>query len=239
MRLDKFLSECDVGTRSQVKKYIKQGSVTCNGIPVSDGKLQVDEKADLICCQGRQLRYEPFVYYLFHKPKGCVCAKKDRKHDTVFSYVPMNAKNDLFPVGRLDLDTEGLLIITNDGMFSHSLLSPRKHVDKIYFAELNQPAVKTDIEAFAKGLDIGDDSLTKPAVLTIEETNPCQVRITISEGRYHQVKRMVHAVGKKVLYLKRIAMGKYTLEDTLAPGEYRTFTERELTYVEEYKSGIV
>ena len=236
MRLDKFLSAFGVGTRSQVKKILKQGSVTVNGQPVCDGKLQIDSEKDSICYQGKKLAYEEFIYYVFHKPGGCVCAGEDAIHDTVFRYVPMNEKKDLFTVGRLDLDTEGLLLITNDGAFSQSLLSPRKHVDKTYFAILDAAATEDDVAAFARGLHIGDDKDTRPAKLEINPKDAKQVYITIAEGRYHQIKRMANAVGKEVTYLKRLTMGRFILDDTLKPGEYRKFTEEELAYVREYKS---
>lgn len=239
MRLDKYLCDCGVGTRSQVKKELKQKKVKVNGDIITDAKYQVDEKKDKVIFAGSPVLYQEYIYYLFHKPAGCVCAREDDLHDTVFSYVPMNAKGDLSPVGRLDLDTEGLLIITNDGAFSHALLSPRKHVDKTYFAKLDNPAKPEDIDIFMTGMDIGDDKPTKPAVLRIDELDAKKVYITISEGRFHQVKRMVAAVGKEVLYLKRLSMGRYLLPDDLKPGEYRTFTEEELSYVNEYKSSSI
>lgn len=237
MRLDRFICECCKTTRSEAKKTIKQGRVKVNGLVMHDGSFKVDTVSDVIAMDGQELSYEAFSYYVFHKPHGCVCANQDNLHKTVFSYVPMNARGDLFTVGRLDKDTEGLLLITNDGVFSHNLLSPKKHVAKTYFAIWNHPATKDDIIAFKEGLDIGDEKPTKSAELSYDECDPTHVTITISEGRFHQVKRMTQAVGKEVCYLKRLSMGKFTLDDTLAPGEYRSFTERELSYVTEYKGG--
>lgn len=239
MRLDKFMSQCGLGTRSEVKKILKTGCVTINGIVAGDGKQQVKENEDVVCCQGRPLTYEAFEYYMFHKPAGCVCANRDAVHETVFSYVPMNARGDLFTVGRLDLDTEGLLLITNDGIFAHHLLSPGKHVEKCYLAHLNQPATPEDVLRFAQGIDIGEQHRTKPAQLSIDPTDGTKVRITIAEGMYHQVKRMMHACGKEVIYLKRLTMGAFVLDESLALGAYRKFTEREMDYVTEYKSSYL
>lgn len=235
MRLDKYLCECSGITRSEAKKKIKQGLVKVNDALAKDGAYKVDASRDNVLMDGVHLSYQEYIYYVFHKPKGCVCANYDALHDTVFSYVPMNPKEDLFTVGRLDMDTEGLLLITNDGEFSHNLLSPKKHVDKTYFALWDKPATEEDIKAFESGLDIGDDKPTKPAKLSFDKSNPTNVFITISEGRFHQVKRMSHAVGKEVLYLKRLSMGQFILEDNLALGEYREFTDKEMKYVKEYK----
>ena len=239
MRLDRFICECSGMTRSEAKKNIKHGLVKVNDLVIKDGGFQVDTASDLVWLNGQRLEYEKFSYYIFYKPQGCVCASKDNIHDTVFSYVPMNGRGDLITVGRLDKDTEGLLLITNDGVFSHNLLSPQKHVDKTYFAIWDKAATSDDVRAFEEGLDIGDEDFTKPAILSYDESNPNHVTITISEGRFHQVKRMSMAVGKEVLYLKRLFMGKFTLDDTLAPGRYRRFTEREMNYVTEYKSGHI
>ena len=239
MRLDKFLSNAGIASRSEIKKILKKGAVRVNGNVVSDGKLQIDETADQVLYQGKKVEYETFVYYAFHKPAGCVCAARDALHPTVFNYVPMNAKQDLFTVGRLDLDTEGLLLITNDGALSHALLSPKKHVKKTYLAYLDAPADPADIRLFAEGIDIGEKRSTKPAELVIDQNDPTHVYITISEGMYHQVKRMVHACGKEVLYLKRLSMGEFSLEDTLDKGAYRTLTEKEMNYVREYKGSTL
>lgn len=239
MRIDKFLSACGKGTRTEVKKLLKQGNVLVNGHVVTDGKTKIDEQKDNVICAGSPIVYRPFVYYVFHKPKGCVCANHDDTHTTVFSYLPMNAGDSLFTVGRLDIDTEGLLLITNDGDFAHRLLSPKKHVDKTYAAILDCAATPEDVIAFENGIDIGDEKKTLPALLEIDEADACSVKITVSEGRFHQVKRMTHAVGKEIVYLKRLSMGKFKLEETLPLGAYREFTQEELDYVEEYKSGHI
>lgn len=235
MRLDRFICECSGITRSEAKKRIKQGGVKVNDLVIKDGAFQVNAAEDCVSFDGKSLSYQEYFYYVFHKPQGCVCANYDDLHKTVFSYVPMNPKADLFTVGRLDIDTEGLLLVTNDGEFSHNMLSPKKHVDKTYLATWDKPATKVDVVAFEHGLDIGDEKPTKPAKLSFDEENPTQVMITISEGRFHQVKRMSQAVGKEVLYLKRISMGNFILEDDLVLGAYREFTKKEMGYVREYK----
>ncbi|MCI5823061.1 MAG: rRNA pseudouridine synthase [Lachnospiraceae bacterium] len=239
MRLDRFLSEAGLGSRSQVKKILKDNKVRVNGSFVQDGKFQVNPESDEVFVGNDRILYQQYEYYLLNKPKGCVCANSDGKYPTVFDYVPMNAKKDLFTVGRLDLDTEGLLIITNDGAFSHSIMSPKKHVDKTYLALWDKEATADDVESFQLGMDIGDEKTTKPAKLSCDEKSPRDVYITISEGRYHQVKRMSAKVGKEVLELKRLQVGKFVLDGNLKPGEYRKFTKEELGYVEQYKGGSV
>ena len=239
MRLDRFLSEGGFGSRSQVKKILKDHKVQVNGSFISDGKIIVEPYKDEVFVGTQRVEYQELVYYLFYKPGGCVCANKDSIHATVFQYVPMNKKQDLFTVGRLDLDTEGLLIITNDGKFSHSIMSPKKHVEKTYIALWDKDATLEDVTAFEHGIDIGDDKITKPAKLSYDADSPQKVTITISEGRYHQVKRMSANVGKEVLKLKRLQVGKFVLDERLKPGEYREFTKEEMEYVEQYKCGSV
>ena len=170
----------------------------------------------------------PIQYFLLNKPAGCVTATKDNLSDTVMSFLPDNAREDLFPVGRLDKDTEGLLLITNDGQLAHELLSPKKHVDKTYFAVIGGKVKEEHIQQFQEGLDIGDDTLTMPAKLKIIKSDAVsEIELTIHEGRFHQVKRMFEAVGTKVTYLKRISMGPLSL-GTLQPGEVRRLTEEEI-----------
>lgn len=227
MRLDKLLADMNIGTRSEVKQHIKRGNITVDGnCNVSPGQ-HVDPKTQTICCLGKELHYQKYVYYMFYKPKGCVTARTDGSHKTVMDYIKEN-RRDLSPVGRLDLDTEGLLFITNDGALSHNLLSPARHVGKVYEAKIRGLVTREDIEAFRRGVDIGDDTLTKPAELTIQKADEIStVRIVITEGRYHQIKRMFAAVGKQVVFLKRTAMGSLTLDPLLAPGEYRELTKQE------------
>lgn len=234
MRIDKYLCACQVGTRSEVKKYIKQKLVTVNGVVAQKPDDKMDETKDLVCFRGKEIIYEQYSYYLFHKPAGCVTAVTDDTHKTVMDYFPEEMKKGLSPVGRLDRDTEGLLIITNDGAFAHHIISPSHHVPKTYLAQLDYALPKDAVQRFGKGIDIGDEEVTLPAELVVLDPfvhengyvrYPAQV--TIHEGRYHQVKRMFHALGCKVLYLKRLSIGEISLGD-LKPGEYRRLTENEV-----------
>ena len=228
MRLDKFLCEMGVGTRSEVKTYLKKGQVTVNGEIIKKPEVKIDENKDDICFQGRPLIYEAVQYFLLNKPAGCVTATKDNLSETVMSFLPDNRRDDLFPVGRLDKDTEGLLLITNDGQLAHELLSPRKHVDKTYFAVIDGKVREEHKQLFLDGLDLGDDYLTMPAKLKILKSGEVsEIELTIQEGRFHQVKRMFEAIGTKVTYLKRISMGPLVLGD-LKPGEVRILTDSEL-----------
>ena len=228
MRLDKFLCEMGVGTRSEVKAYLKKGQVTVNGEIIKKPEVKIDENKDDICFQGQPLIYEAVQYFLLNKPAGCVTATKDNLSETVMSFLPDNRRDDLFPVGRLDKDTEGLLLITNDGQLAHELLSPRKHVDKTYFAVIDGEVREEHKQLFLEGLDIGDEELTMPAKLEILKSGEVsEIELTIQEGRFHQVKRMLEAIGTKVTYLKRISMGPLVLGD-LKPGEVRILTNSEL-----------
>ncbi len=229
MRLDKLLADMQIGTRKEIKQYIRQGHVTVDKSSQVSPNQRVDPNIQAICCFGKELHYQKYVYYMFYKPQNCVTARQDALHKTVMDYLPESRKA-LSPIGRLDLDTEGLLIITNDGMLSHNLLSPAKHVIKIYEARIDGPLRTEDIEAFRLGLDIGDNTLTSPAELTVlEHGDSSYVRVAIMEGRYHQIKRMFAAIGRQVLFLKRTAMGSLVLDDTLLPGEYRELTTEELS----------
>ena len=228
MRLDKFLCEIGVGTRSEVKTYLKKGQVTVNGEIIKKPEVKIDETKDDICFQGQPLLYEAVQYFLLNKPAGCVTATRDNLSETVMSFLPDNRRDDLFPVGRLDKDTEGLLLITNDGQLAHELLSPRKHVDKTYFAVIDGEVREEHKQLFLEGLDIGDEELTMPAKLEILKSGEVsEIELTIQEGRFHQVKRMLEAIGTKVTYLKRISMGPLVLGD-LKPGEVRILTNSEL-----------
>lgn len=228
LRLDKYLAEVGVGTRSEVKKLIRAKLVTVNGIPAAKSEQKVDENVDEVCLRGEKLNYVNFEYYLFHKPAGCVSATEDKLHRTVMDYLADTARKDLFPVGRLDIDTEGLLLITNDGALAHELLSPAKHVAKTYYARIDGKVTEEDISLFEKGVDIGEEKLTKPAKLKIIKSDMVsEIELTITEGRFHQVKRMFQAVGKEVIYLKRLSMGPLTLTDDLEPGKYRPLTTEE------------
>lgn len=223
-RLDKFLADAGVGTRSEVKNMIRKKQVTVNGEPALKPEMKVDESHDTIAANGSTVTLRGFVYYMLHKPAGYVSATVDNLFPTVMELVPSG--DDLFPVGRLDKDTEGLLLITNDGDLAHRLLSPRRHVDKTYFALLDKPAEPADIAAFKAGVDIGDEDLTLPAHLELLPENGAL--LTIHEGRFHQVKRMFHAVGKEVTYLKRMSMGPLHLPTDLKKGEWRELSPAEL-----------
>lgn len=234
-RLDKYLAECGVGTRSEVKKLIRAKLVAVNGSTAAKPEMKIDEQADEVCLRGEKISYVPFEYYLFHKPAGCVSATEDRLHKTVLDYLTDTARDDLFPVGRLDIDTEGLLLITNDGVLAHELLSPAKHVAKTYYAKVAGEVTKEDVNLFEKGVDIGEAALTKPGrlkILAVRSDDSCgflsEVELTITEGKFHQVKRMFQAVGKEVVYLKRTAMGPLSLPENLRQGEYRPLTEEEV-----------
>ena len=238
-RLDKFLCDKKIGTRSQVKTLIQKGQVTVNGEIVKKSDIKVCD-TDIVTCQGEVLSSEEFGYFMFHKPAGVISATEDTSQETVLDFFKEEPYKNLYPVGRLDKDTEGLLLITNDGPLGHKLLSPKKHVPKMYYAKLAHGLSLSDIEALEKGVDIGEKNLTLPA--KIEVLEEFSVHITITEGKFHQVKRMFEAVDNQVLYLKRISMGALVLDDNLKCGEYRKLTDNELkmlkedNYVAEYKS---
>lgn len=230
MRLDKYLCETGFGTRSQVKDLLKKGQVMVNGEVVKKPELKINETTDQILCQGKKASYQKNIYLMLHKPAGVVSATEDNREKTVLDLVrPEDRKNGLFPVGRLDKDTEGLLLLTDDGELAHRLLSPKKHVDKTYYAKIDGQVTEEHVKQFRDGLDIGDEKKTLPAVLTILLSGPVsEIEVTIHEGRFHQIKRMFEAVGCKVTYLKRLSMGSLVLDETLPPEEYRPLTEAEL-----------
>lgn len=229
MRLDKYLAEMGAGTRSEVKKLVRAGRVTINGAVAEKPEQKVDPETDTVCLDGEALLYAAYEYYLFHKPAGCVSATEDKIHKTVMDYLTDTLRDDLFPVGRLDIDTEGLLLITNDGALAHELLSPAHHVKKTYYARVAGRVTEEDARLFQQGVDIGEEKLTKPAELVILTSGEeSEIELTITEGKFHQVKRMFQAVGKEVVYLKRLSMGPLTLPETLLPGEYRAITQEEL-----------
>lgn len=230
MRLDKYLCETGFGTRSQVKDLLKKGQVMVNGEVVKKPELKINETTDQILCHGKKVSYQKNIYLMLHKPAGVVSATEDNREKTVLDLVrPEDRKNGLFPVGRLDKDTEGLLLLTDDGELAHRLLSPKKHVDKTYYAKIDGQVTEEHVKQFREGLDIGDEKKTLPAVLTILLSGPVsEIEVTIHEGRFHQIKRMFEAVGCKVTYLKRLSMGSLVLDETLPPEEYRPLTEAEL-----------
>ena len=302
IRLDKLLADSGFGTRNEVKKLLKDGAVTVDGSLVRDGGMKVDKEASAVTCRGENVTFNEYEYYLLYKPAGLISASRDNREKTVVELIKSRKRRDLFPVGRLDRDTEGLLLITNDGQLSHRLLSPGKHVDKVYLALVSGIIPENAVELFSNGIDIGDDALTRSAELRIfsspEETgderiiekageltllsketdtfsdipdhqseeasksgeelksgddfqlgtdfglgdesqsgaetqkkreNITAVSVTLTEGRYHEIKRMFEAVGCQVEYLKRISMGSLTLAKDMKPGDYREM-KREAVY---------
>lgn len=234
MRLDKFLAACGIGTRSEVKQILKSGAVTVNGTVVKRPETKVDTSFDEVSYQGKWLSYNPFAALMFYKPAGCVTATQDSLHKTVMDYITHERKNELFPVGRLDFDTEGLLLLINDGDLAHRLLSPRHHAEKTYFVRVRGHLSDEDVKAFEKGVDIGEKSLTLPAKLSILSSGDIsEAELTIYEGKFHQVKRMFAARGCEVIYLKRISMAGISLDPQLVPGEWRELNEEELEMLSE------
>lgn len=226
LRLDKYLADAGIGSRSQVKQYLKKGMISLNDQIIQSGDVKIRPGTDQVCCQGQPVLWEEFVYYMLNKPAGYVSATEDNTCETVLALIPDTSHPNLFPVGRLDKDTEGLLLITNDGGLAHRLLSPKKHVDKTYYVTVDTPIPATAFRRFQEGMDIGEQHLTLPAVLEI--LSPVTAHLTIQEGKFHQVKRMFHAVGCEVTYLKRIRMGSLELDASLPPGGSRRLTPEEL-----------
>ena len=232
MRLDKFLVACAVGSRTEVKNLLKAGRVMVNGKKEKSAKLQIDEERDDIRFAGQVLEYEEFVYYIMNKPKGVISATEDPKHRTVLDLLDDIARSkEVFPVGRLDIDTHGLLLLTNDGQLAHALLSPKRHVDKTYLALVKGIMTQEDVETFAEGIPLKDFTC-QPARLELvsidTEKDHSLVRVTIAEGKFHQVKRMVAYCGKEVVDLQRLTMGTLVLDENLERGEWRRLTKGEL-----------
>ena len=232
MRLDKFLVACAVGSRTEVKNFLKDGCVTVNGKKEKSAKLQINEESNEICFDGQKLDYEEFVYYMMNKPQRVISATEDSKHKTVLDLLDDYARaKEVFPVGRLDIDTHGLLLLTNDGKLAHALLSPKRHVDKTYLAQVKGIMTDEDIETFTKGIPLKDFTC-QPAKLELvsvdAEKNQSLVRVTIAEGKFHQVKRMVAYCGKEVVDLQRVTMGTLTLDEGLKRGEWRRLSKEEL-----------
>ena len=225
MRIDKYLADMNIGTRSEVKELIRKKLVTVNDSVVTDSGLQVGD-SDRVAVRGVPLEYEEFRYFMLNKPAGVVSATEDNYDKTVLDLLQGENTKGLFPVGRLDKDTEGLLLITNDGDMAHRMLSPKKHVEKCYYVELEYPITKEDIKELAEGVDIGDDELTKPARISAITTT--SIYLTITEGRFHQVKRMMKAVNNEVTYLKRVSFGPLELDKELALGAYRRLEDDEI-----------
>ena len=236
MRLDKFLADMGKGTRSQIKDAIRKGRIRVNGETVKKPEHRVKVFGDQVLFDGAPVSYVTKEYFMLNKPGGVVSATEDKKYRTVLDLIDGKNRRDLFPVGRLDIDTEGLLLITNDGDLAHRLLAPKRHVDKVYAAVCAGRVPETAVEEFKTGLVLPDGLICLPACLEILEILPAagecgertRIRLTIREGKFHQVKRMMEAVGCPVLTLKRTAMGPLTLDPDLEPGQYRALTEKEL-----------
>lgn len=251
MRLDKFLSDMNMGTRSELKQKIRKGTVSVNGKTITDPGVAVDEK-DSIIFEGKPIVYSRWEYYMLNKPAGIITATEDRRQKTVLDLFEEGRRKDLSPVGRLDKDTVGLLLITNDGELHHRLLSPKKHVDKEYYARIDGKVDDKDIEKFAAGIVIDETLTALPANLIVdgyrESALPAdfvdlenshapqselakgvsEIRVVVQEGKFHQIKRMFHAIGKEVIYLKRIRMGSLILDEHLSEGKYRKLTAEEI-----------
>lgn len=261
VRLDKYLADMQVGTRSEVKIMVRKGRICINQEVVRKPEVKITVGVDVVTVDGGRVDYVSQEYFMLNKPAGVISASNDPKAETVIDLLEDAMRKDLFPVGRLDKDTEGLLLITNDGDLAHQLLSPKKHVDKVYFAVVLGIVTQEDVEAFAKGLEVDEELTAMPAKLVIRKTmkitldsiaskiegeeeflrekgllnancrnevDATEIELTIREGKFHQVKRMFEAVGKKVVYLKRMSMGSLKLDETLTPGEYRRLTEAEI-----------
>lgn len=230
MRLDKLLANMGYGSRKEVKQLLKQKAVTVDGVEVKDPAIKVDPVQQNVSVFGERVEYVEFIYLMMNKPQGVISATEDKVDKTVIDLLdPLAQHFAPFPVGRLDKDTEGLLLITNDGNLAHNLLSPKKHVPKVYYAKIDGRVTEADITAFSQGVELEDGYITKPGHLVIlKSDNQSEIELTIQEGKFHQVKRMFEAVGKKVTYLKRLSMGSLTLDDNLPLGDYRELTETEL-----------
>jgi 16S rRNA pseudouridine516 synthase len=237
MRLDKLVSNAGYGSRKDVKTMLKKKRITVNNKIIRDGSFQVDPAADVVKLDEKIIHYEKYIYLMLHKPPGVVSATADAKDKTVIDLLDTAEKHfDPFCVGRLDKDTEGLLLLTNDGELAHELTSPKKEIEKTYFAKINGTVTEADIDRFKKGVVLDDGYQTKPAGLRILKSGEdSEVEITITEGKFHQIKRMFQAVGKKVVYLKRLSMGGITLDERLPIGAYRRLTEEEQSSLETLK----
>ncbi|MFY3792246.1 pseudouridine synthase [Ureibacillus sp. MALMAid1270] len=230
MRLDKLLANMGYGSRKEVKQLLKQNAVTVDGEVVKDSSMHVNPDEQDVSVFGERVIYTEFIYLMMNKPPGVISATEDLVDQTVIDLLdPLSQHFKPFPVGRLDKDTEGLLLITNDGQLAHNLLSPKKHVPKTYYAKINGVVTEEDGIAFKQGVELDDGYVTKPGDLKILKSGPqSEIELTIQEGKFHQVKRMFEARNKKVTYLKRISMGSLVLDEELELGDYRELTSEEL-----------
>ncbi|AVP37337.1 rRNA pseudouridine synthase [Staphylococcus felis] len=226
MRIDKFLAQMGYGSRNEIKNSIKKGHVSINGNKIKSAKSHIDPNQDMVYFMNERVQYEPYVYIMMNKPQGVISATEDDVHQTVIDLITEYRHLHLFPVGRLDKDTEGLLLITNDGQFNHRIMNPNQKVPKTYYVQAKHDLVEQNRAYFQEGVQL-KDSICKPASLEIL-TNPKEALVKIEEGKYHQIKRMFHKIDNEVLFLKRIAIGSLQLDDNLKPGTYRKLTPEEL-----------
>ncbi|WP_199198806.1 pseudouridine synthase [Mammaliicoccus vitulinus] len=227
MRLDKFLANSGIGTRKEVKKFLKKNLVKVNDVIVKKPEMHINPEEDIITFDDIPIEYEPVVYLMMNKPAGYVSATEDDEHETVIDIVPEYMHLDLFPVGRLDKDTEGLLLLTNDGKFSHQLMSPKHRVPKRYYAEVDGHINEDAIKKFEKGIDLGDFTSSPSELEIIESGESSKAIVTIYEGKFHQVKRMFHSIDCEVTYLKRLKIASLELDEQLELGEYRHLMEED------------
>ncbi len=228
MRLDKYLSDATPHSRKDVRNLVKRKAISVNGAVAGNVDMKINEEKDVVSVNGKVVFYRKFIYLMLNKPQGYLSATEDDRDPVVVDLVPEDLKHFApFPVGRLDKDTEGLLLLTNDGQFDHELMSPRKNLYKRYYAELDAPAELRDIAQFAAGM-VFKDFTAKPAKLEIDPDDHKKIYVEIAEGKYHQVKRMCERIGKNVVFLKRIAIGDLKLDETLECGKVRELTAEEL-----------
>lgn len=232
LRLDKYLCDMQIGSRAEVKGLIKKKRIKVNEETVTKPELKIDTDNDIIKFDDEVINYQEYEYFMLNKPQGVISATNDKSDKTVIDLIKDAKRKDLFPVGRLDKDTEGLLLITNDGELSHNLLSPKRHVDKTYFAKVKGHITDEEVLKFKNGLVVDETFTAKPARLHVlkfnDADNTTDIQITIHEGKFHQIKRMFEAVGSEVLYLKRLSMGTLLLDKNLMPGEYRKLSQEEI-----------
>lgn len=234
IRLDKYLTEMNKGSRSQIKEAAKKGRIQVNGQAEKKTDRKIDPEMDQVLFDGQPVLYHAFEYYMMNKPQGVISATEDPHHKTVIDLLGKESRRDLFPVGRLDIDTEGLLLLTNDGELAHQLLAPKKHVDKQYYAKISGTLPSNAAEQMAAGMTLSDGTRVMPGKLEIlpsscsEDKNLTEILLTIHEGKFHQVKRMFEALQCQVVFLKRLSMGSLILDENLKPGEFRRLTEKEL-----------
>lgn len=235
-RIDKILSNLGHGTRKEVKALLKKGKVEIDGVIASDSAMKIDPDKAIIKVSGEEINYRKFIYLLMNKPAGVVSATKDNHDETVIDLLDEQYHAfKPFPIGRLDKDTVGLLLITNDGELNHKLIAPKNHVDKVYYAEINKPVEHNDVVDFRNGVEIDGGYKCMPAILEIlrSDENGAEVMVTIQEGKFHQVKRMFESVDKQVVFLRRVSFGPLKLDENLSEGQYRELSEEEVVLLKQ------